>query len=92
MLNPVGRAGAGLVTPLLKAGDNTSAITNWSALERALRSAGKFNGTVELPAGPIYLENASASALNVDEDRAFLTIRGAGRDKTLLVPSGTRRC
>jgi hypothetical protein len=66
MLNPVGRAGTGLVTPLLKAGDSDFGVNNWSAIERALKGAGKFNGTVELPAGPIFLENTSLSALNID--------------------------
>lgn len=89
MLTPVGRAGAGIVTPMLKSGDSSFGVANWNSLDNALRSSGSFNGTVQLPAGPIYLESASYSAINLDESRAFLTVRGSGRDKTLLIPTGT---
>jgi len=51
MLSPVGRAGDGIVTPLLRGGDSDFGTTNWNSLDRALNSAGRFNGTVQLPAG-----------------------------------------
>jgi hypothetical protein len=90
MLNPVGRAGVGIVSPLLKAGDSNFATVNWNSLDRAINSAGKSNGTIHLPAGPIYLDSGSKlSGLNLDETRAFITVRGMGRDKTVLVSTGT---
>src|SRR5262245_24127371 len=89
MLNPVGRAGTGIITPLLKAADTGLAAANWSALDRALTSAGQFNGTIQIPAGPFFFQSSGSSALTLDENRAFIKVQGAGRDKTLLVPTGT---
>ncbi len=64
---------------------------NQSALEAAIAVAGLNNGIVQLPAGTFYFANIdpNRSVLAFDERSAGITIRGAGRDKTFLVPQGT---
>lgn len=89
MLNPVGRAGVAQFTPLMRANDTAQALENWRSLDQALESAGRSNGTVILPAGPLYVENASKPALTLNVNRSFVTVQGAGRDKTILIPLGT---
>ena len=75
MLNPIGRAGSASIAPLLKSGDSSVSGTNWRSLEGALKSAGRFNGTVQLPAGEIYIDSGGKlPALNFDETRAFVTL------------------
>jgi hypothetical protein len=53
MLNPVGRAGIAVITPLLKANDESAAASNWTQLKNMIENARRFNGavTIELPAG-----------------------------------------
>jgi hypothetical protein len=90
MLNPVGRASVALITPLLKANDESAAAVNWTQLKNMIENARRFNGavTIELPAGLFYVGTTGKPMIVVDERSAGLTIRGMGSSKTILVPSG----
>ncbi len=80
-----------LVDAALQSGTTDAGVDNMKALDAAFAAAGPNNGTVQLPAVTFYFANTNPnrSVLVLDERSAGITIRGAGRGKTLLVPMGT---
>lgn len=89
MLNPTGRAGTAVITPLLRGGDVSAAASNLAALNRCIETAKRFAGavTIQIPAGVFYLGNASEPLFALDERAAGLTLQGMGSGKTVLIPS-----
>ncbi len=87
MFKPVSRAGNYVVTPPLRTEDANSLVAdaNAEALAAAAHTAGRYNGTVQLPGGRIYLGGTGATAFTLDERHAGLVVRGAGPGKTVLV-------
>lgn len=88
MFKPTSRAGTPVITPPLRSEDSTTAVAqaNAEALISAAMTAGRFNGTVQLPVGNIYFDTAVQDAPILDERHAGIVIRGSGPGKTVLIP------
>lgn len=91
MLNPVGRAGAAIVSPLWKANDPAAAEMNWNQLVLLFGSVRRFPGaiTIQFPAGVFYVGKSGNPLFSLDELAAGTTIQGMGAGKTVLItPTG----
>jgi hypothetical protein len=77
MLNPMGRAGSAVISPLWKGNEPTSAEANWKQLEILLGSVRRFPGavTIQLPSGQFYVGSSGTALVTLDEFAAGLVIR-----------------
>jgi hypothetical protein len=88
MLNPVGRAGPAIVTPLLKGNDTAGAQANWSQIKSLVDSAKRIRVplTIQLPVGLFYCGDGTQPILKLSESHAGVVFQGMGAGKTVLVP------